>query len=94
MISGFQPMTTSSVTMRRMKTVMEMILEMRATEAQSLLGNDGVTMRHVYLSRTMSHWFPHLFSFCNTCVYCFRELWREELSGSGPGVNGKLAGCR
>lgn len=34
-----------------------------------------------------------LFSFHNTCVYCFRELWREESSGSVPDVNGKLAGC-
>lgn len=44
----FRPMMTSSVMRMRMKET-AMILEMKAMEAQSLLGNGGDMMRHVFI---------------------------------------------
>lgn len=42
-------MMTSFVMMMRMKKEMVTILEMKAMEAQSLLGSGGVMMRYVFI---------------------------------------------
>lgn len=77
----FRPTMTSFVMMRRMKKEMAMILEMKVTEAQSLLGNEGVMMRHVYIHviHVMSSWIIYfIFRSSDVCVNCFRMHWKGE----------------
>lgn len=83
----FRPTMTSFVMMMRMKKETAMILEMKAMEAQSLLGSGGVMMRYVFISMSCILWVAGFFILKSalTSSGCFGKENRTTTRQTGMG---------